>query len=252
MRLPLVPPARSPLQFGIAAAALAAGALLLVMVLRDPAMTAGVALAVALPSLVTCIVILRKVRLLEFCPEVLAGDVILPRASRARSPKLLLPLQFTNAGHAGGIIEWIALRLTIDGQAERSVLLSPVAEVDMAGFIQAKRQITAQNAFDPFTAFALDGKRALSKFVLFDISERGRSAPLELRAGRYRFEVFMKGSHAPQPRLERTFEHVLTEQQIEEYCGDATVYLINYQISLPAARREFAAAEWLPRSREAA
>jgi len=251
MRLPLVLPARSPLQIGIAAAALAAGALLLVVILRDPALTAAVSLAVALPALVTCIVLLRKVRLLEFCPEVLAGDVILPRASRARSPKLLLPLQFTNAGHAGGIIEWIALRLTIDGQSERSVLLSPVAEVDMAGFIQAKRQITAQNAVDPFTAFALDGKRALAKFVLFDISERGRAAPLELRAGRYRFEVFMKGTHSLKPTLERTFEHVLTEKQIEEYCNDATVYLINYQISLPAARREFAAGEWLPRTREA-
>jgi len=44
----------------------------------------------------------------------------------------------------------------------------------------------------------------------------------------------------------------LTEKHIEEYCNDATVYLINYQISLPAARREFAAGEWLPRSREAA
>jgi hypothetical protein len=236
----------------VAAAALAIAALLLVVILRDPVLTAAVALAAALPALVTCIVLLRKAQLLEFCPEVLAGDVILPRASRARSPKLLLPLQFTNAGHAGGIIEWIALRLTIDGQNERSVLLSPVAEVDMTGFIQAKRQITAQNAYDPFTAFALDGKRALAKFVLFDISERGRSAPLELRAGHYRFEVFMKGSHAPQPRLERTFEHVLTEAQIAEYCNDATVYLINYQVSLPAARREFASGEWLPRTREAA
>ncbi len=252
MRLPLVLSARSPLQLGTAVAALAVAALLLVMILRDPALTAGVALAVAVPALVTCIILLRKLRTLEFCPEVLAGDLILPRASRARSPKLLLPLQFTNAGHAGGIIEWVALRLTIDGQSDRSVLLSPVAEVDMAGFIQAKRQITAQNAYDPFTAFALDGKRALAKFVLFDISERGRAAPLDLRAGRYRFEVFMKGTHTPQPRLERTFEHVITEKHIEEYCNDATVYLINYQISLPAARREFAAGEWLPRSREAA
>jgi hypothetical protein len=145
----------------------------------------------------------------------------------------------------------VALRLTIDGQADRSMLLSPVAEVDMQGFLQAKRQITPSNAVDHFTAFALEGKRAVAKFVLFDISERGRGDPLELRPGRYRFEVFMKGSHAAEPRLERTFEHILTEKQIEEYRGDATVYLINYQITLPAARRELASGEWLPRAREA-
>jgi len=215
-------------------------------------MLAGwLALVLSIAALATALLVFRRLRMLEFCPEVLAGDVILPRASRARSPKLLLPLQFTNAGHAGGIIQWVALRLTIDGQAERSTLLSPVAEVDMQGFLQAKRQITSANAIDHFTAFALDGKRAVAKFVLFDISERGRGEPLDLRPGRYRFEVFMKGSHAAEPRLERTFEHLVTDKQIEEYRSDATVYLINYQITLPAARRELASGEWLPRAREA-
>ncbi|MEA3192540.1 MAG: hypothetical protein QOD26_873 [Betaproteobacteria bacterium] len=215
-------------------------------------MLAGwLALAFSIAALGTALMVLRRLRMLEFCPEVLAGDVILPRASRARSPKLLLPLQFTNAGHAGGVIQWVALRLTIDGQADRSLLLSPVAEVDMAGFLQAKRQITATNAIDHFTAFALEGKRAIAKFVLFDISERGRGEPLDLRPGRYRFEVFMKASHAETPTLERTFEHLLTEKQIEEYRADSTVYLINYQITLPAARREMSSGEWLPRAREA-
>ena len=61
----------------------------------------------------------------------------------------------------------------------------------------------------------------------------------------------MKASHAEAPQLERTFEHILTEKQIEEYRNDATVYLINYQITLPAARREMSSGEWLPRAREA-
>lgn len=214
-------------------------------------MVAALALVLSIAALAIGVMLLRKQRMSEFCPEMLAGDVILPRASRARSPKLLLPLQFTNAGYGGGIVQWVALRLTIDGQADRSVLMSPVAEVDMQGFLQAKRQITSANAVDHFTAFALDGKRALAKFVLFDISERGRGEPLELRPGRYRFEVFMKASHCAEPRLERTFDHVLTEKQIEEYRSDATVYLINYQMTLPAARRELASGEWLPRAREA-
>lgn len=215
-------------------------------------MLAGISFVLSLLALAVALHLWRKQRLAEFCPEVLAGDVILPRASRARSPKLLLPLQFTNAGHGGGIVQWVALRLTIDGQADRSVLMSPVAEVDMQGFLQAKRQITPANAIDHFTAFALDGKRAVAKFVLFDISERGRSEPLELRPGRYRFEVFLKASHAAEPRMERAFEHVITDKQLEEYRNDSTVYLINYQMTLPAARRELASGEWLPRTREAA
>ena len=230
----------------------AAITLALVLALADVALKVNLALVVGAAALATGMVLLRKQRMSEFCPEVLAGDVILPRASRARSPKLLLPLQFTNTGYGGGIIQWVALRLTIDGQADRSVLMSPVAEVDMQGFLQAKRQITPANAIDHFSAFALDGKRALAKFVLFDISERGRGEPLELRPGRYRFELFVKASHSTEPRLERSFDHVLTEKQIEEYRADATVYLINYQMSLPAARRELASGEWLPRTREAA
>ena len=229
----------------------AAIAVFLVLMVGDPATKINIALVIASIALLTGVALLNKQRMSEFCPEVLAGDVILPRASRARSPKLLLPLQFTNAGHGGGIIQWVALRLTIDGQADRASLLSPVAEVDMQGFLQAKRQITPTNAIDHFTAFALEGKRAIAKFVLFDISERGRGEPLELRPGRYRFELFVKASHAAEPRLERSFEHVLTEKQIEEYRNDSTVYLINYQITLPAARRELASGEWLPRAREA-
>ena len=247
MRLPTTLPV-GPAHIVVAGAAIA---LVLLLALADTALKVNLALVAGAIALSASAVLLRKQRLSEFCPELLAGDVILPRASRARSPKLLLPLQFTNAGYGGGIVQWVALRLTIDGQADRSVLMSPVAEVDMQGFLQAKRQITSANAVDHFTAFALDGKRALAKFVLFDISERGRGEPLELRPGRYRFEVFMKASHCAEPRLERTFDHVLTEKQIEEYRSDATVYLINYQMTLPAARRELASGEWLPRAREA-
>ena len=247
MRLPTNLPI-GPVHVG---AALGAIGLVLVMALADPATKVNLALFAGAAALGAALLVLRKQRMSEFCPELLAGDVILPRASRARSPKLLLPLHFTNTGYGGGIIQWVALRLTIDGQADRSVLMSPVAEVDMQGFLQAKRQITPTNAIDHFTAFALDGKRAVARFVLFDISERGRGEPLELRPGRYRFEVFMKASHSAEPRLERTFEHVLGEKQIEEYRSDATVYLINYQMSLPAARRELSSGEWLPRAREA-
>jgi hypothetical protein len=247
MRLP------TTISVGPAYVIVAGAAIILAFVLAiaDAALKINLALVIGAAALATGIVLLRKQRMSEFCPEVLAGDVILPRASRARSPKLLLPLQFTNAGYGGGIIQWVALRLTIDGHADRSVLMSPVAEVDMQGFLQAKRQITPANAIDHFSAFALDGKRAIAKFVLFDISERGRGEPLELRPGRYRFEVFVKASHSAEPRLERSFEHVLTEKQIEDYRSDATVYLINYQMSLPAARRELASGEWLPRARQA-
>ena len=78
--------------------------------IADPAWLAlGLAIAAA------CIAVYGtlKAALLDFSPEVLAGDVIVPRPSRAGGDvKLLLPLQFTNAGAAGGVVEWVAVRLT--------------------------------------------------------------------------------------------------------------------------------------------
>ena len=209
-------------------------------------------LVLALMALAVAVLALVKARALEFAPEILAGDVILPRASRvAGDAKLLLPLQFINAGHVDGIIEWVALRLTLDGDTSRSVLLSPVAEVDMQRFIQAKRRLDAENTIEPFTAFALEGKRSLAKFVLFDRAERARGEPLPLRPGRYAFELFVKSSATRGPKLERTFEHEIEARQIEDFRNDATVYLINYQITLPSVRRELAGVEWLPGGRRA-
>ena len=193
-----------------------------------------------------------KIRKLEFCPEVMAGDVILPRAGRvANRVRVLLPLHFCNAGHAGGIVEWVALRLTCDGDADRSILLSPVAEVDMQRFIHAKRQLMEENCSEPFTGFALDARRSLSKFILFDVAERARAAPLALQAGRYYFELFVKASNARQPTLERSFQHVLEQKHLEDYRDDLAVYLIDYQMTLPGVRRALADSEWLPQANPA-
>jgi hypothetical protein len=52
-----------------------------------------------------------------------------------------------------------------------------------------------------------------------------------------------------EPRLGPVFEHVLEQKSIEQYEADETVYLINYQITLPGVRREVAGLEWLPRGR---
>src|SRR5438094_18772 len=103
-------------------------------------------LALGLAIAAVCIAVfgLLKAGLLEFTPEVLAGDVIVPRPSRAGGDvKLLLPLQFSNSGSADGVVEWVALRLTIDGDSQRTVLLSPVAGVDMQPFTAPKRRVEA-------------------------------------------------------------------------------------------------------------
>jgi len=207
------------------------------------------ALGLALAAVAIAVFGVYKARLLEFAPEVLGGDVIVPRPSRAGADlKLLLPLQFINSGSADGVIEWVALRLTLDGDIQRSVLLSPVAEVDMQRFIQAKRRLDSENCIEPFTAFALEGKRSIAKFVLFDLAEKRQSEPLRLRSGRWSFEVFVKSTANRSPKLERTFEHVVEKKHVDEFAADTPVYLINYQITLPAARREMAGAEWMPRT----
>jgi hypothetical protein len=229
---------------GLAAAAVC---VLFVVTLAGAELAARLALVLAVPAFAMACLALAKAKMLEFCPDLLAGDVILPRTSGNRV-RLLLPLQFNNAGHADGIVEWIALRLTLDGRSDQSLLLSPVAEVDMQRFIQAKRMLEQENVIEPFTSFALEGRRAAAKFVLFDHAERHRARPLELRPGRYSFELFVKGTHSRQPQLACAFDHVLEQQQLEDFRNGSTVYLINYNITLPGVRRAVAGAEWLPRT----
>jgi hypothetical protein len=240
---------RPPRQLRLTAAGAIGALLVLAAVLAKPALTAWLALALALPALALAYLAVVKAGMLEFRPEVLGGDVILPRLSRlGERPRLLLPLQFSNAGYADGVVEWIALRVTVDGRADRSLLLSPVAEVDMQRFIQAKRRLEDENTIEPFASFALEGRRSAAKFVLFDMAERHRAGPLELRPGRYSFELFVKTNNSRQPRLERQFEHMLDSKQLEDYQGGSTVYLINYDVTLPSMRRALAGAEWLPRA----
>jgi hypothetical protein len=245
--------APSPRQLRTAAVAAIAVVLMLVVLLLAelPArlmLIACLGLALAIPAFAMAYLALVKARMLEFCPEVLGGDVILPRPAGPRDRvKLLLPLQFSNAGYADGIIEWIAIRLTVNDGRDRSVLLSPVAEVDMQRFIQAKRLLEQENTIEPFTSFALEGRRSLAKFVLFDHAEKRRDERLELEPGRYSFELFVKAMKR-QPKLERTFEHVLEQKQLDDYRNGSTVYLINYDITLPGVRRALAGPEWLPRA----
>jgi hypothetical protein len=212
---------------------------------------AWLALVLAVLALAASGLVLLRLRLLVFRPEVLAGDVIVPRAGKSGSAaRLLLPLQFSNSGYADGVVEWVALRLTLDGDMARSLLLSPVGEVDMQRFFHARRQVTEDNTLEPFTPFALEGRRSIAKFLLFDVAERPRAAPLRLQPGRYGFELFMKTSTSARPRLERSIEHVVEQKHIDDYRDDTAVYLINYQITLPAARRALAEQEWMPRTRE--
>ena len=208
-----------------------------------------VALGVSIVALAVAAFAALKMRKLEFCPEAVGGDVILPREGRPGARvRLLLPLHFTNAGHAGGVIEWVALRVTPEAQADHPVLLSPVAEVDMQRFIQAKRQLAEENCSEPFSGFALDARRSLSKFILFDVAERSRAAPFAVGTGRHYFELYVKASNARAPKLERAFVHVLEQKHLDDYRDDLAVYLIDYQVTLPGARRALADSEWMPQA----
>ncbi|MFL6565360.1 MAG: hypothetical protein ACJ8G5_10560 [Burkholderiales bacterium] len=205
-----------------------------------------VALAVSILALALAALAALKMRKLEFCPEVVGGDVILPRESRPGGRvRLLLPLHFSNAGHAGGVIEWVALRVTPESQADHPVLFSPVAEVDMQRFIHARRCLS-EECIEPFTGFALDARRSASKFILFDVAERARAEPFSIGTGRHYFELFVKASNARAPKLERTFVHVLEQKHLDDHGEDLAVYLIDYQVTLPSARRALVDAEWLP------
>jgi hypothetical protein len=207
-----------------------------------------VALGVSIVALAVAAFTALKMRRLEFCPEVLGGDVILPREGRpGPRVRLLLPLHFTNAGHAGGVIEWVALRVTPEAQADHPVLFSPVAEVDMQRFIHARRCLS-EECIEPFTGFSIDARRSLSKFILFDLAERSRAAPFAVGTGRHYFELYVKASNARAPKLERSFVHVLEQKHLDDRREDLAVYLIDYQVTLPGARRALADSEWLPQA----
>jgi len=207
-----------------------------------------VALALSIVALAVAGLTALRMRKLEFCPEIVGGDVILPRESRPSGRvRLLLPLHFSNGGHAGGVIEWVALRVTPEAQADHPVLLSPVAEVDMQRFIHARRCLS-EDCIEPFTGFALDARRSLSKFILFDVAERARAAPFAIATGRHYFELCVKGSNARAPKLERSFVHVLEQKHLDDHRDDLAVYLIDYQVTLPSARRALVDQEWLPQA----
>src|SRR3954462_10652184 len=122
-----------------------------------------IAPGMALAALGIAILCALRLRTLVCAPGVIAGSVIAPLSGRpCREVKFLLPLQFLNSGATDGIVQWVAVRLTIDGDIARSVLLSPVAEVDMQRFLQAKRKLD-DTAVEPFTAFPLEGKRSMAK-----------------------------------------------------------------------------------------
>src|ERR1044071_3779656 len=167
-------------------------------------MVAWLALLFSMLALAVSALVLYRGLRLAFAPQIVAGDVILPRSSTAGGVKFLLPLQFTNAGYSGGVVHWVALRLTVDGDKARSMLLSPVAEVDMQQFLRAKRRLETENV-EPFTGFALDAKRALAKFVLFEPAERRTAPELKLRPGRYAFELFYQAGAMREPRLGPVF-----------------------------------------------
>ena len=163
--------------------------------------------------------------------------------------KFLLPLQFSNAGGADGIVHWVALRLTIDGDtASARSLLSPVAEVDMQRFIQAKRRLEADNTIEPFTSFPLEAKRSLAKFVLFDV---GRARARQPAAACGPGATPSSCSSRRPPCARRSWSAPSSTARAEAHRGIQQrrhVYLINYQISLPGVRRELAGLEWLPRA----
>ena len=167
--------------------------------------------------------------------------------------------------HAGGTIIRKELRGQKLREGDRVLLLYPSANRDARAFerpdvFDVERSPNEHLAFGGFgTHHCLGANLArLELRVTFERLlarmpdvELASDEPLRLRPGRYAFELFMKSSATRQPKLERTFEHAIEQKQIEELANDTTVYLINYQITLPAARRELAAVEWLPGARRA-
>ena len=189
--------------------------------------------------------------MLEFCPEVLGGDVILPRTTgRGR-----------RAAAAAAAVHQRRLcrrhhrvdRGAADGRRARPTRLAaarPGGRGRHAALHPGQAAARAENTIEPFTRFALEGRRSLAKFVLFDHAERdagasrsscARGATASSFSSRRRVRA-SRSSSAPSSTCS-------SRSSIEDYSAGSTVYLINYDISLPSVRRALAGPEWLPRAR---
>ena len=144
-------------------------------------------------------------RRLEFCPEVLGGDVILPRAGRAgtgvkpaaaaafhqRRPRRRRD-RMGGAAPDASTATGRPLGAAHAGGRGRHAALHPGASA-----------ASSDERIEPFTGFALDASARSPSSSCSTSPSAPATAPLALRPGRYCFELFVKASNARAPKLER-------------------------------------------------
>ena len=128
-------------------------------------------------------------------PEVVGGDVILPRAGPRRGrARCCCRCISATPGTPAASIEWVALRVT--PRSRRRPPDPALARWPRSTCSASSRRSAgarARTASSPSPASPSTRKRSLSKFVLFDVAERARAAPLALRSGTLLLRALREG-----------------------------------------------------------
>ena len=220
-------PRRLLLTVGAVLAIALAGAYLL----RDAANSGTwVPLGLAIGSLAVSIIAAFRSELFGFAPAVVGGETLLAQTQPPSTTfNLVLPLHFLNRGYGDGVVEWVAVRLWLHGAAE-PILLTPVCEIDMMKLIQGKRHLHAENVKGSFAAFPLEGKKSVSKAILFkDEVQPGTAAPV-VNPGRVRFEIYVKGNNAKKAKLALTIVQGYSQEMLASYATGTSIHNVQRPI----------------------
>lgn len=187
----------------------------------------SIAIALSLIALAVSLVSSFKNELFDFHLDIVTGELVLtsPTSPSHDSLALVIPLSFINRGYGEGIVENLAVKAVLI-KTQETKLYTPIAEIDMVKFLQGKRKLHAENLLGSLSAFPMDAKAALKKFVLFSQAEDNENYPFSTwEAGKYRFEIYAKTSARREPRKLAEFEYEITQEIIDSYFSGSSHYL---------------------------
>ncbi len=190
-----------------------------------PLIISAIALAVSLVSAF-------KNELFDFTLRAVPGELTLAVASSEshRSFAIIYGVSFINEGYGHGIIEAVALK--IHG-ADGVRLYTPIFEVDYEKFLQGRRLLHADNIRGRFAPFVLGSREASKHFIVLSQEEKNDKYPFkEWRAGKYRFEFWVKTSADSRANPVDAHEWEITQEMIDRYFSGEGAILADQKIDV--------------------
>lgn len=134
---------------------------------------------------------------------------------------IILPCVFLNDGNRTSIIEWIAFKVIGNNLTK---LYTPITIVDYEKFLQGKRNVHAENIKSQFSEFAVMSKQMKEMAILFTQEiDNMKFRQSVWTPGKYEISIFIKYQDSIIPKLHRTFDLVMTSQQLSNLSDGITI-----------------------------